>query len=67
VRALAARFAQAAERGELRAELAPDRAALLCLTSVFGYLIAGGGSPGQRREDLRALVTLHLAPQGGVL
>lgn len=63
--AMVARFTQAAARGELRGSLAPAREALLCLTSVFGYLIAGVGSPEQRRADLLELVSLHLASPGG--
>jgi len=60
VHQLERRFAEAAERGELRAGLDPRQATFLCLTAVFGYL-NGGGRPGHFREDLRAAVSLYLA------
>ncbi|MBW2393207.1 MAG: TetR/AcrR family transcriptional regulator [Deltaproteobacteria bacterium] len=60
VHELAKHFERGAERGELRSGLQPGRAAFLCLTSVFGYLMAA--EPQQdRRTDLRALSTLFLA------
>ena len=58
VRLLERRFTEGAARGELRAGLQPHQATFLCLTAVFGYLIAG--LPAQR-EDLRAAVGLYLA------
>jgi hypothetical protein len=61
VRVLERHFAEGARRGELRAGLDPARAPLLCLTSVFGYLIASGGGPADRRADLRALLALYRA------
>jgi AcrR family transcriptional regulator len=60
VHALGHRFAQGAERGELRAGLDPARATNLCLTSVFGYLSATADSDEAQRADLRALVSLFL-------
>lgn len=56
------RFGQGAAAGELRVDLDPEAAARLCLRSVFGYLIVGGGSPEERRADLRRLVSLYLSP-----
>lgn len=53
-------FVTGAARGELRPGLAPERAAVLCLSSVFGYLMAAP-LEGERRRDLRDIVTLYLA------
>ncbi|HKJ23589.1 MAG TPA: TetR/AcrR family transcriptional regulator [Myxococcota bacterium] len=54
-------FRQGAERGELRAGLEPERAAALCMASLFGCLldseIAG------RPEDLRAMTCLFLSEE----
>jgi TetR/AcrR family transcriptional repressor of uid operon len=61
VEAIQARFRDARDRAELRGGLDPDRAALLFLASVFGYLIGVGGEGPQAREDLRALVALYRA------
>jgi len=60
VRLLERRFSEGAQRGELRAGLDPRQATFLCLTNVFGYLIAArpGADP---RADLRAVVGLYLA------
>ena len=56
---LARFFAEGAARSELRAGLSPEKAPLLCLTSVFGYLMAA--EPGaDRRADLRTLTGLYL-------
>ncbi len=60
VHELTDQFERGGERGELRAGLQPARAAFLCLTSVFGYLMAAE-SQWDRRTDLRALCTLFLA------
>ncbi len=53
------RFLEGAERGELRAGLDPSTAPLLCLTGVFGYLIAAP-EVADRRAHLRAMVSLYL-------
>ena len=63
VGALARHFGEAAARGELRAGLAADAAARICLTSVFGLLIALPSEPAQRRADLGLLFSLYL-PEG---
>jgi AcrR family transcriptional regulator len=57
------RFEQAQAAGKLRVALPTDRATVLFLSGVFGYLIAdpGDGDPG--RENLHALVDLYLAPR----
>ncbi len=59
VHLLERRFVEGAARGELRAGLDPGRGAFLCLTNVFGYLIAARS--GDPRADLRAVVGLYLA------
>jgi len=60
VRLLERRFRDGAQRGELRVGLDPLRATFLCLTGVFGYLIAA--QPGaDHRADLRAVCGLYLA------
>lgn len=57
--ALGRAFAQAASRGELREGLEPTRACHLCLTSVFGYLIATAELGDEGRDDLRMLFSLY--------
>ena len=59
---MARRFEDAASRGELRDPDDPARSARLCLTSIFGYLIASAGDEGEERDDLRRIVGLYLAP-----
>lgn len=54
------RFASGAETGELRAGIDPERATLLCLSSVFGYLLASAAPPEAQRDDLRTIVSLYL-------
>ncbi len=54
------RFAEGAERGELRAGLDPVKAPVLCLTGAFGYLIAAPENA-DRRANLRAMLSLYLA------
>jgi AcrR family transcriptional regulator len=54
------RFAEGAARGELRTGLDPNAAPLLCLTGVFGYLIASSESTDQR-ADLRTMLSLYLS------
>lgn len=61
VRLLERRFVEGAARGELRAGLDPSRAALLCLTGVFGYLVAAQPEWDRQRDDLSAVVSLYLA------
>lgn len=56
------RFEQARAAGELRARVGPERATLLFLTGVFGYLIGAAGEPTDERENLHALVDLYLGP-----
>jgi AcrR family transcriptional regulator len=58
--ALGRAFAGAASRGELREGLDPARACHLCLTSVFGYLIATPGLGEEGRDDLRILFSLYI-------
>ncbi len=58
--ALGRAFARAASRGELREGLEPARACHLCLTSVFGYLIATPGLGEEGRDDLRTLFSLYI-------
>jgi len=60
VRLLERRFAEGAQRGELRAGLHPGKATFLCLTSVFGYLI-GAAPDADHRANLRSVVGLFLA------
>jgi hypothetical protein len=45
--------------------MAPERAALLFLSSVFGYLLGEGESREERALDLHTLVALHLGELGG--
>ncbi len=40
--------------------MAPERAALLFLSAVFGYLLTVGGSREEQAGDLHALVALHM-------
>jgi AcrR family transcriptional regulator len=56
------RFEQTAAAGRLREDVPPDRATVLFLTSVFGYLIADSGADALGRDDLHALVDLYLTP-----
>ena len=60
VRLLERRFAEGARRGELRAGLDSSQATFLCLTTVFGYLIAAPPDA-DHRANLRAVVGLFLA------
>jgi len=60
VRLLESRFGEGARRGELRAGLDPSQATFLCLTSVFGYLIAAPPNA-DHRANLRGVVRLFLA------
>jgi len=55
-----ARFEQAAAVGALRAGVPPQRAALLFLTGVFGYLLGMSGEACEERENLHALVDLYV-------
>jgi AcrR family transcriptional regulator len=58
-------FARGAACGELRSGLDAERAASLCLMSVFGYLMARRDSE-RPREELETLVSLYLeAPDAG--
>jgi hypothetical protein len=41
--------------------MAPERAARLCLSGVFGYLLGVEATPAERRADLRALFSLYVA------
>ena len=54
------RFELARDAGELREGMAPEQAARLCLSGVFGQLLGLDASPGERRADLRALFSLYL-------
>jgi AcrR family transcriptional regulator len=54
------RFAEGAARGELRAGLDPKAASLLCLTGVFGYLMASPEST-DPRAGLRTMLSLYLS------
>jgi AcrR family transcriptional regulator len=58
------RFLARARRGG-RLPMAPERAALLFLSSVFGYLLGEGESREERALDLHTLVALHLGELGG--
>jgi len=60
--AVRARFEQAAAAGVLRADVPPDRATLLFLTGVFGYLLGVAGDASDERENLHALVDLYVGP-----
>jgi TetR/AcrR family transcriptional repressor of uid operon len=55
------RFEQGREAGVLREGMEPERAARLCLSGVFGYLLGIDASPTERRADLRALFSLYVA------
>lgn len=57
--ALGRAFALAASSGELREGLEPARACHLCLTSVFGYLIATPELGEEGRGDLGTLFSLY--------
>ncbi len=55
------RFAAARAAGELRRGMAPEQAARLCLSGVFGHLLGVEAAPAERRADLRALFALYAA------
>ena len=55
------RFERARASGELREGMAPERAARLCLSGVFGYLLGVDATATERRSDLRALFSLYVA------
>jgi len=55
------RFEQAEAAGLLHEGFTADRATLLFLTGVFGYLIGASGDRSEARADLHALVELYLA------
>jgi AcrR family transcriptional regulator len=55
------RFERARAAGELRAGMAPEQAARLCLSGVFGHLLGVEATPAERRADLRALFALYVA------
>lgn len=57
------RFALAREAGELRDGMAPNQAARLCLSAVFGHLLGIDVTPRERRADLSALFSLFIADQ----
>ena len=59
--ALLRRFETARAAGELRPGMPPAQAARLCLSGVFGHLLGVDATPAERRADLRALFSLHLA------
>lgn len=59
IRELSRFFAEGAARGELRPGISVEQAPLLCLTSVFGYLMAADVER-DRRADLRVLTGLYL-------
>ena len=61
LRELVQRFEVARVAGELRTGMPPEQAARLCLSGVFGYLLTVDATPAERRADLRALFSLHLA------
>ena len=54
-------FEAARDARELREGMLPEQAARLCLSGVFGHLLGVDASPAERRADLRALFSLHLA------
>jgi AcrR family transcriptional regulator len=60
VRLLERRFAEGAQRGELRAGIEPRQGTYLCFTTIFGYLIAATPDA-DHRANLRAVVGLFLA------
>jgi AcrR family transcriptional regulator len=55
------RFEAAREAGELRGGMPPEQAARLCLSGVFGHLLGVEAAPAERRADLVALFSLHVA------
>jgi AcrR family transcriptional regulator len=55
------RFGAARAAGELRPGMAPEQAARLCLSGVFGHLLGVEATPAERRADLRALFSLYAA------
>ena len=55
------RFEVARDAGELREGMAPEQAARLCLSGVFGHLLGVEATPAERRADLRALFSLYAA------
>ena len=55
------RFEAARSAGELRIGMAPEQAARLCLSGVFGHLLGVPATPFERRADLRALFSLYAA------
>jgi AcrR family transcriptional regulator len=59
--ALLRRFEAARAAGELRPGMPPAQAARLCLSGVYGHLLGVDATPAERRADLRALFSLHLA------
>jgi hypothetical protein len=61
LRELSQRFEAARVAGELRVGMPPEQAARLCLSGVFGQLLGVDATPAERRADLRALFSLHLA------
>jgi len=61
LRELLRRFAAARSAGELRTGMAPEQAARLCLSGVFGHLLGVEAAPAERRADLRALFSLYAA------
>ena len=58
------RFQQHQREGA-RLAMEPERAAVLFLSGVFGYLLGVADDEGQRAADLHALVRLHLADAPG--
>lgn len=56
------RFEQAEAAGQLHAGFTADRATVLFLTGVFGYLIGVSAEGDEERTDLHALVDLYLEP-----
>ena len=61
LRELMRRFEAARRAGELRPGMAPEQAARLCLSGVFGHLLGVEAAPRERRADLRALFSLYAA------
>jgi AcrR family transcriptional regulator len=61
LREVSQRFERARAAGELRPGMAPEQAARLCLSGVFGQLLGVTATPRERRADLRALFSLYLA------
>jgi len=59
------RFEQARAAGRLREGVPPERAMLLFLTGLFGFLIAVGAEADAVRDDLHGLVDLYLVSPSG--